>query len=179
MGLADLLLNAHGGGAGDALAQRFGISPDQAASAVSALAPALASGLQQNVASQGGLESLLGALGGGQHQQYVDDADALVHPDTVADGNAILGHLLGSKDASRQVASQAAAQTGIGADVLKQMLPVVAAMTMGVLSKHAGPGAGQASAGGGMLGALGSLVGVGQSGSSAGALMGILGKLMG
>lgn len=179
MGLADMLLNAHGGGATELLAQRFGISPEQAASAVTALAPALASGIQQNAASEGGLQSLLGALLGGQHQQYVENADAVARPDTVADGNAILGHVLGSKDVSRQVASQAAEQTGLGTDLLKQMLPVVAAMTMGVLSKHTAGQAGEQAQGGGMLGTVGSLLGGGQASSSAGALMGILGRLMG
>jgi hypothetical protein len=88
--------------------------------------------------------------------------------------------VLGSKDASRQVASQASAQTGLGADLLKQMLPVVAAMAMGALSKHTAGAAGQeASAGGGLLGTLGSLIGGGQAPSGAGALMGILGRLMG
>lgn len=180
MGLADMLLNAHGGGATQLLAQRFGISPEQAASAVSALAPALATGIQQNAASEGGLQSLLGALQGGQHQQYVENAETLERPDTTADGNAILGHVLGSKDVSRQVAGQASEQTGLGVDLLKQMLPVVAAMTMGVLSKHtASPAGDQAPGSAGMLGTLGSLIGGGQGSSSAGALMGILGRLMG
>jgi hypothetical protein len=180
MGLADMLLNAHGGGAGDLLAQKFGISPEQAASAVSALAPALASGLRQNAANEGGVQSLLGALTGGQHQQYVDDPNALDRPDTIADGNAILGHVLGSKEVSRQVAGEASAQTGLGADLLKQMLPVVAAMAMGALSKHASSDVRQdGSAGGGVLGTLGSLLGGSQAPSGAGALMGILGRLMG
>jgi hypothetical protein len=48
-----------------------------------------------------------------------------------ADGNGILGHILGSKDVSRQVAAQASARTGIGADVLKKMLPLVATLAMG------------------------------------------------
>jgi hypothetical protein len=180
MGLADMLLNAHGGGATELLAQRFGISPEQAASAVNALAPSLASGIQQNAASEGGLQSLLGALLGGQHQQYVENAETLERPDTIADGNAILSHVLGSKDVSRQVASQASEQTGLGTDLLKQMLPVVAAMTMGVLTKHTvSPGADQAPGGAGMLGTLGSFLGGGRPSSSAGALMGILGRLMG
>jgi hypothetical protein len=179
MGLADLLLNSHGGDATTLLAQRFGISPDQAASAVSALAPALASGIQQNAAGQGGIESLLGALLGGQHQQYVENPETLDRPDTIADGNAILGHVLGSKDVSRQVANEASGQTGLGADLLKQMLPVVAAMTMGVLSKHAAGTGAEAPSGGGMAGALGSLLGGGQAPASAGGLLGILGRLMG
>ncbi len=179
MGLADMLLSAHGGGTTELLAQRFGISPEQAASAVTALAPALASGIQQNAAGEGGLQSLLGALLGGQHQQYVENAETVNQPETVADGNAILGHVLGSKDVSRQVAAQASAQTGLGPDLLKQMLPVVAAMTMGVLSKHAVGQAGNQAPGAGMLGTLGSLLGGGQTSSSAGALMGILGRLVG
>jgi hypothetical protein len=177
MGLADLLLTTHGGGATDLLAQRFGISPEQAASAVSALAPALASGIQRNAASEGGLQSLLGALLGGQHQQYVENPGTVDRPDTIADGNAILGHVLGSKEVSRQVAGQASQQTGLGADLLKQMLPVVAAMTMGVLSKQAaGPQVDRGA--GGMLGTLDSLLGGGQAQSTASGLIGILGRLM-
>ena len=42
-----------------------------------------------------------------------------------------LAILFGSKDVSRAVAGHAAKQTGIGADVLKKMLPMVAAMAHG------------------------------------------------
>ena len=160
MGLADMLLNTHGGGATELLAQRFGISPEQAASAVSALVPALASGLQQKTTNEGGLQWLLGALAGGREQQYVEDHQALDRPGTIADGNAILGHLLGSKDVSRQVASRAAAQTGLGVDLLKRMLPVVAAMAMGAIGKDMAGQLGQdAPAEGGILATLGSLFG--------------------
>ena len=100
--------------------------------------PALAAGFQNNASSPQGLEGLLGALSGGQHQRYVDDVGTLEQADTVADGNGILGHIFGSKDVSRQVASQAASQTGIGEGVLKAMLPVVAAMMMGAMSKRVG-----------------------------------------
>jgi hypothetical protein len=47
-----------------------------------------------------------------------------------------LGHLFGSKELSRAVAQQAAAQTGIGQDILKQMLPVLASTIMGGLFKQ-------------------------------------------
>jgi Carboxypeptidase regulatory-like domain/Bacterial protein of unknown function (DUF937) len=50
--------------------------------------------------------------------------------------DGILGHIFGSKDVSRQVASRASAQTGISESVLKGMLPVVAAMAMGAMSKR-------------------------------------------
>src|SRR5262249_17250068 len=50
-----------------------------------------------------------------------------------------------SKDLSRAVANQAAQATGIGQDVLKQMMPAIAAMLMGGLSKQS---TGQLQAGG-------------------------------
>ncbi len=130
------ILQSQGGNATHNLAERFGLSDAQAGSAVSALLPALLGGLKNNVGQQGGFDSLLGALAGGNHQRYVDSRDSIFGQETVQDGNGILGHLLGSKDVSRQVATRASSQTGIGSEVLKQMLPVVATMLMGSLSKQ-------------------------------------------
>ena len=76
----------------------------------------------------------------------------------LACGNGILGHLLGSKDVSREVASRAAAQTGLSADVLKRMLPLAATLMMGAFSKHSGDpssiAAGLGSSGGGIAAML-------------------------
>src|SRR5262249_10117519 len=116
MDILEAICGAQGSGAVQQLGQQFGLNNDQVSSALSALVPALAAGFQQNMSSQQGLDGLLGALGGGQHQRYVDAAPASDHPDTINDGNGILGHVFGSKDVSRQVANQAAAQTGVGAD---------------------------------------------------------------
>ena len=79
---------------------------------------------------------MLGALQNGNHEQYLENPQMLGQQQTVNDGNAILGHLFGSKDVSRAVAGHAAKKTGIGADVLKKMLPLVATMAMGSLSKQ-------------------------------------------
>ena len=98
------------------LAGQFGLNEDQAASAVQTLIPALAGGLQRNI-SQGGLDGLLGALTKGQHQRYLDDPSTLSSPDARDDGNGILGHILGSKDVSRQVAAQASQRTGINESI--------------------------------------------------------------
>lgn len=100
----------------------------------------------------------MAALAGGQHQGYVNDSSSLARAETIADGNEILGHIFGSKDVSRQVASRVAAQTGIGESVLKGMLPVVAAMMMGSMSKQAAQPSGlQAGAGSGAEGLIGML----------------------
>jgi hypothetical protein len=137
------------------LGSQVGLAPDQTTAALTALLPALAAGFQRNIQSQGGLESLTSALASGNHGRYVDNPTSLDNPSAVADGNGILGHLLGSKEVSREVASRAAAQTGLSADVLKQMLPLAAALMMGAFSKQSGSasslGAGVGDSGGGML----------------------------
>jgi len=166
MNLLESILKAHGGGTITQLASQFGLNEDQARSAVQNLVPALAGGLHRNI-SQGGFDDLLGALKSGQHQQYLDNPSTLVSEDARDEGNGILGHILGSKDVSRQVASQASARTGISDSILKRMLPAVAALAMGALSKQAtqsdsqtglgrlaGVAAGASGEGGGLLGML-------------------------
>lgn len=137
MNILDLILNAQEGGAVRQLAGQFGVDEGTAQTAISALLPALAGAVQRNTQQEGGLESLLGALGGGSHSRYLDDPSVLADAGTVDDGNGILGHLLGSKEVSRQVASQASAQTGIDSSLLKQMLPLVATLLMSGLSQSA------------------------------------------
>jgi hypothetical protein len=120
------------------------------------------------------------SFGGGQHQRYVDDLNALDHPDTTADGNGILGHIFGSKDMSRQVATRAAAQTGISEGVLKSMLPVVAAMAMGAMSKRmtASPApATSARPAGDLLGMLTPMLDSSRDGSIVDDVMGMLGQM--
>ena len=134
MNLLESVLNANGGAAVSQLAGQFGLQQDQAASAIGSLLPALAGGVQRNI-SQGGLGGLLGALMNGGHQRYLEDPSTLSSPEARDDGNGILGHILGSKDVSRQVAAQASQRTGISESILKQMLPAVASLAMGALSR--------------------------------------------
>jgi hypothetical protein len=140
----------------------------------------LAAGFQRNMSDQQGLDGLLSALGGGQHQRYVDDTDALGRAETVDDGNGILGHVFGSKEVSRQVASRAAEQTGIGADVLKGMLPVIAAMMMGSMSQQVSRPSAQAgvgsSSGDALLGMLTPMLDANRDGSMVDDVIGLIGR---
>lgn len=165
-------------GALSQLGKQFGLDDSQTQMAVKALLPALSSGLKNNVASSGGLEGLLGALGSGGHQKYLEDPSQLLKPDTVSTGNGILGHLLGSKDVSRATAQRASEQTGIGSDILKSMLPMVATMVMGSLSKQTAGARAQPAASGaaGMLGMLAPMLDADGDGSVADDLLGMAGK---
>jgi hypothetical protein len=187
MDILQAILGAQGGGATQQLGEQFGLDQSQVTSALGALVPALAAGFQNNLSNPQGLEGLTAALAGGQHQQYIDDASSLSSADTIADGNGILGHIFGSKDVSRQVASRAAAQTGIGQDVLKSMLPVVAAMMMGTMSKRmsqpqaaaagAGFGGTASGLGGGLLGMLTPMLDSNRDGSIVDDVVGLIGRM--
>lgn len=183
MNVLEAILNTQGGAAAREAGRAVGLSPDQTSAALSAIVPALAAGLQKNAAQPAGLDALVGALARGGHGRYLDDVSALGRVDTVSDGNAILGHILGSKDVSRAVAARAASQTGIGADVLKKLLPVAATLVMASLAKQQGRAAGGASAGaaggGGLLGMLTPLLDGNRDGSVLDDLLGQAGKLFG
>lgn len=177
LNLMDMILSTQNGAAKQQMGQQLGLSDDQTTAALRALLPALSAGLKANTSRPGGMEALLQALQSGQHAQYLEQPETLSRPETIQDGNAILGHLLGSKDVSRAVASKASEKTGIGQEVLKMALPMVASMVMGSLSKQTqDPG---------IAGQLMGMLGGGQpqapqgSSQSAGLLGGLLGAVMG
>ncbi len=136
MSILDTILNSQNGAPVSALARQFGLDENQTQAALRQLVPALNAGVKRNVQQQDGLSALMGAIGSGNHQQYLDRPELLERDDTVRDGNGILGHIFGSKDVSRQVAAQASQKTGIDTGILKKMLPIIATMAMGSLSKQ-------------------------------------------
>lgn len=164
MNMLEILMQAQGGQNASALAQRFGLDQSQTQKAMGALLPAILGGFKQKAQQGGGIEDLLGSvLGGGQrHQSYIDDPAAIESDAAIGDGNDLLGQIFGSKDVSRQVAGQAAQSTGIDANVLKKMLPVIAAMAAGAMAK-AGGGQAAAPSRGGLGGVLGSMLGGGSA----------------
>ena len=125
--LFDMLANAQNGKGVELLARQFNLTQQQTELALEALLPAFSQGLKRNTSDPYGIAGFMTALASGQHGQYFDNASRAFSPDGMADGNGILGHLFGSKDLSRAVASQAAQATGIGQNVLQQMMPAIAA----------------------------------------------------
>jgi hypothetical protein len=141
MNLLETIMRASNGGALQSAAKQAGLDNAAAQSLLAKVMPALAGGLKQNVQSKEGLEQLAQALGKGNHQRFLDDPASLEGEAAKTEGNAILGHLFGSKDVSRRVAAEAAEQTGIDIGVIKRFLPMAAAVGMGALSKETAGGA--------------------------------------
>jgi hypothetical protein len=169
------------------LASQFGLQPAQAEAAMTALLPMVTAGLQREVTS-GNEANLAAALARGQHETYVDQPAVLADPATALAGESILGHTFGNKDVSRQVAANAAQKTGLDPALLQKMLPIVAAIAMGMLAKRAktagantGAGAGTPTgtgSTGGLGGILGSLLDRNRNGSVVDDLAGMMGGAM-
>ena len=134
--LFDMLSQSQNGAGMQALASQFGLNQDQVNAAMEALLPAFSTGLKRNTADPFGMGKVMQAMMTGQNHQYFDNPAAAFTKAGMDNGNAILGQLFGSKDLSRAVAAQASAASGIGQDVLKQMLPALASMIMGGLFKQ-------------------------------------------
>lgn len=148
-------------GALESAARELGIDPATASAGAAVLLPSILGGFKsQAQAAPGGLEgfgAILGQMGGGGL------LDAVIGPQAtpVDQGNTILGTIFGSKDVSRQVAATASAQSGISADTLKKLLPIVAMLVAGYMATQRGGGSGgvAAPASGGMGGMLGQVLG--------------------
>ena len=115
MSLLDSVVQNVGAQALDKIGARLGLPPATVQQAAQVILPALAGGLVH-------------------HAQ----ADALPTPpasgappgsdEAQTHGNEVLGKVLGSKDASRALANEASAQTGINVDTLKKLLPQLASV---------------------------------------------------
>ena len=134
--LFDMMLQAQNGMAMDAMAKQYGLAQEQAAKAVAALMPAFASGFKRNTTNPYDFSTLLQAMTSGNYAKYFEDMSSAFTPQGIADGNQVLQQLFGSKEVSRAIAAQAAQLTGIGQDVLKQMMPAMADTLMGGLFKQ-------------------------------------------
>jgi len=166
------LLNQMGGLS--AMARELGVDERQARSGAEALLPAILGGFKQQAQAQpagtGGLMDILGQLGG---SRLMDEVLA-TKPTNLEHGNQVLGQIFGSKDVSRAVAQNAAGQTGVDPNTLKQMLPMLGMLVAGYMSKEgaAAPQASQAQGGG-----LASLLDADGDGNPFNDVMGMLGKL--
>jgi len=154
--ILDLLFADENKAALDEVQKNFNLNDSETRSAVEGLIPALSRGLQKNTQETPGMDDLLDALRTGSHKQYMDKPGSLGSTETVKDGNDILGHIFGDKKVSREVANRASRQSGLSSTLLKKMLPVVASLVMGVLSKKVlgGGGAMTRASSGGLLTSL-------------------------
>jgi len=137
MTLFDIMQQAQNGQAMQNLAQQYGLSQQQTQAAIEALLPAFSMGLQRQTQDPYAFGNFAQMMAANPYAKMFDANGDGIPDHARAMGNTVLGQLFGSKEVSNAVAAQAAATTGLGQAILKQMLPVIASMVMGGLSKSA------------------------------------------
>lgn len=135
--LFDMMLRAQNGAAMDAMAKQFNLAQEQAAQAMAALTPAFSSGLKRTAANPYDFGALMNTMMSGSYAKYFEDVGKAFTPQGITDGNAVLEKLFGSPDVSRAIAAQAEQLTGVGQEILKKMMPVMADTLMGGMFKQA------------------------------------------
>jgi hypothetical protein len=166
MQITDLLSSI---GGTQSIARELGLSEEQARAGADALMPAILGGFKKQAQAQpAGLDGLVGMMGGLGGGSLMDEVLA-PRPTNVAQGNDVLGQIFGSRDVSRTVAQNAANQSGLDPAMLKKMLPMLAMLVGGLMSKQgAATRATPAPSGGGLGDLLGGLLGGGQATGQAG-----------
>ena len=134
MSLLDNLMSSMGPGVVQQLSKQFGIDGDQASSALTTLIPFLAGGLKDKMAGGGGA-GLLEMVTGNGFQQFANDPASLSSPAAVQQGASLLSQIFGG-NALSDITTQIAEKTGLGGPIVRTMLPVVASLFMGYLSKN-------------------------------------------
>jgi hypothetical protein len=101
MSLMTLLDQAQGGGLFANVARSLDLDDSQTGKAMRQLCPAIAAQLKEKAASDEGLfQTLLDLIADNGQASPLDDAEALTAPEAIADGNAILDDIYGSRNAA-------------------------------------------------------------------------------
>ncbi len=121
-----------------AIGRQFGLNEEQTRAAVEALGPVVAAGVRRNAQSPEGLQDIMKSIFTGGYDASLGDPNAVSLERAKPAGDDILKQIFGDKDVSRGVAQQLSATSGIGAAILKKLLPIVATLVLGKLAKGFG-----------------------------------------
>ncbi len=141
-----------------AIGRQFGLNDEQTRAALDALVPVVAAGVRKQAQSPEGLQDMLRSVLTGGFGAALDDPGSVSFDAAKGRGDDVLGQIFGNKDTSREVAQQLSLNSGIGAAVLKKLLPIVATIVMGQMAKKIGGGSG-----GGLGDILGGILGGGSA----------------
>ncbi|WP_295419730.1 DUF937 domain-containing protein [Sulfurovum sp.] len=137
-GLIDMIINNPQ--IAGSIAKQVGIDIGDADSVIGKLAPILMGSAKKNLQSDQDSGGLLEQIGNSQFSEMLDKPEETMQRDDLTNiGNDILGELTGSKENSRKVAKHVEQETGMSASIIKKMLPMLAPLIIGALTKKAAP----------------------------------------
>jgi hypothetical protein len=130
-GLVEGILGQLGPAGMAQIAKSLGTDDATTGSAVAAALPAIIAGMANNASQPSGAEALSNALG--DHSPSIFDALGPLLGGG-GDGAKILGHVLGGRQPN--VEQNIAQQSGLNINVIMKLLPILAPLVMGYLSKQ-------------------------------------------
>lgn len=132
-GIVDGVLAQLGNDGVAEIAKGLGADQSTTSSAIAAALPAIIAGMANNTRDQNGAESLSNALN--DHDSSIfGSLGSLIAAGGAGDGAKILGHVLGGKRPA--VEENVAQQSGVSIDLIMKLLPILAPLVMGYLSKQ-------------------------------------------
>lgn len=135
--LADILAQAQANPGFDTVARQFGMAPDQVRAAMDALLPAFSVGLNRAAQSPPDLANLFGLYASQPNVAQMFENPAGAAQAMMAAGQEAMTRIFGSSELSQAIAAQTAAMTGLGQEMMKQVMPMMAALLMGGLMQGA------------------------------------------
>jgi hypothetical protein len=134
--LYEILENANGGEAIAILGRELELTPEQTQSAITALLPAISSGLKQSTSDVDGLGNLFALMGQQKDLPGLfDDAKMALSPDGLAAGNQALSLIFGSQDVSQGIVDQAQKFSGVSSSALEKLLPALTGIAVSGLMR--------------------------------------------
>lgn len=130
----DIVRSAQGGQVFENLSDRLGLASWQTEAAVRALIPALSSGLQKAAEDPASLRLVIAAANDPTQRFAFENAEFAHSEAAVESGGALVDHLFGSPATVGQIAQLASRESGVRADIIQQILPVLASIVAGGLA---------------------------------------------
>ena len=124
-----------------AVGRQFGLDEEQTRATLEALVPVVAAGMRRTAQSPEGLQEIVRSVLTGGYGGTLDDDQAVRFDRAKPAGDELLGQIFGNKEVSREMAQQLSETSGVGAAILKKLLPIVATIVLGALAKKMGGGA--------------------------------------
>ncbi|NLO69506.1 MAG: DUF937 domain-containing protein [Porphyromonadaceae bacterium] len=138
MNLSDLLNSSIGKSVVKNVAGQFGLNESQAATVVNVGIPVILGGLNRNVQTQAGAESLNNALESKHDGSLLDNLGNLLGGGNLEpllqDGGGILGHVFGNNVST--IENGVAQKTGISVDKIGPIIKMLAPIVMAYLGKE-------------------------------------------
>ena len=137
MNLSNLLNSSLGQTIVKSVADQFGLDESQAASAVNTAVPVILGGLNKNIQTPEGAESLNNALESKHDGSLLDNLGGILSGnvgDLQQDGGSILNHVFGNNVGAVQ--NGIAQKTGISADKIGPIISMLAPVVMAYLGKQ-------------------------------------------